>query len=70
MAINVELLSRICKEPGAPGFETRIRNLVLKELEGLADEVRVDAIGNVVALKRGRSAEMKAMAAALSLIHI
>ena len=64
MPINVELLSRICKEPGAPGFETRIRNLVLKELEGLADEVRVDAIGNVVALKRGRSAEMKAMAAA------
>ena len=64
MAIDVELLSRICKEPGAPGFETRIRNVVLEELDGLADDVRVDAIGNVIALKRGRSSEMKSMAAA------
>ena len=64
MPFNIKLLSRICKEPGAPGFETRIRNLVLEELEGLADEVRVDSMGNVVALKKGRSSEMKAMAAA------
>ena len=64
MPIDVELLARICKEPGAPGFETRIRNVVLEELEGLADEVRVDAMGNVIALKKGKSAKMKAMAAA------
>lgn len=64
MAIDVELLARICKAPGAPGFETRIRNLVLEEIEGLADEVRVDAIGNVVALKKGKSSKKKVMAAA------
>jgi len=64
MAINVELLARVCEAPGAPGFETRIRNLVLEELDGLADEVRVDAIGNVVALKKGKSAKKKVMAAA------
>ena len=64
MPIDVELLSRICKEPGAPGFETRIRNVVLEELDGLADDVRIDAIGNVIALKRGKSSEMKSMAAA------
>ena len=64
MPIDVELLARICKEPGAPGFETRIRNVVLEELEGLADEVRVDAMGNIIALKKGKSAQMKAMAAA------
>ena len=66
MPIDVELLSRICKEPGAPGFETRIRNVVLEELDGLADDVRVDAIGNVIALKRGRSSEMKSMAIGLA----
>lgn len=31
-----------------------MRDLVLRELEGLADEVRVDALGNVIALKQGR----------------
>ena len=64
MKIDVDLLARICEVPGAPGFEKRIRDLVLKELKGLADEVRVDAIGNVVALKKGRSSKKKAMAAA------
>ncbi len=64
MPIDVELLARICKEPGAPGFETRIRNVVLEELEGLADEVRVDAMGNIIAFKKGKSSQMKAMAAA------
>ena len=64
MPIDVDLLGRICREPGAPGFETRIRNLVLEELEGLADEVRVYAIGNVVAFKKGKSSKKKSMAAA------
>lgn len=64
MAINVELLARICKAPGAPGFEKEIRKLVLAELKGLADEVRTDNMGNVVALKKGRSSEKPVMAAA------
>lgn len=64
MPINVPLLARICEVPGAPGFEKPIRDLVLKEIEGLVDEVRIDAIGNVVALKKGKSSEKKAMAAA------
>ena len=64
MSINVELLARICEVPGAPGFEKPVRDLVIKEIEGLADEVRVDAMGNVVALKKGKSSEKKTMAAA------
>ena len=42
MPIDVPLLARICEAPGAPGYEREIRNLVLAELKGLADEVRVD----------------------------
>ena len=64
MPIDVSLLSRICEAPGAPGFERKIRHLVLAELEGLADEIRTDAIGNVIALKKGRSSAKKSMAAA------
>ena len=64
MAIDVALLSRICEAPGAPGFEKLIRELVLKEIKGLADEIRVDNMGNVVALKKGRSSAKRSMAAA------
>ena len=38
--------------------------MVLKELKGLADEVRIDRMGNVVALKKGKDSSKKAMAAA------
>ena len=64
MAIDIPLLTRICEAPGAPGFEIKIRELVLKELKGLCDSVRVDNMGNVVALKKGRSSKKKIMAAA------
>jgi endoglucanase len=64
MSIDVKLLSRICEAPGPPGFEKRIRDLVIAELDGLVDEIRTDAIGNVVALKKGKSSERKSMAAA------
>ena len=60
MAIDVPLLARICEAPGAPGFEKKIRELVLKELKetkGLVDSVRIDNMGNVVALKKGRSSK-------------
>ncbi|HEX7261294.1 MAG TPA: M42 family peptidase, partial [Luteolibacter sp.] len=64
MPIDIPLLTRICEAPGAPGFEKEIRNLVLTELNGLADDVRVDNMGNVIAFKKGKSAAKKSMAAA------
>ena len=33
MSIDLPLLERICRTPGAPGFEKRIRDLILKELK-------------------------------------
>ncbi|MBT8035913.1 MAG: M20/M25/M40 family metallo-hydrolase [Verrucomicrobiae bacterium] len=64
MSIDIPLLARICEAPGAPGFEKEIRELVLKELKGLADQVTLDNMGNVIALKKGRSSKKKSMAAA------
>ncbi len=64
MSINITLLSSICKAPGAPGFEKAIRELVLNEIVGLVDEVRIDNMGNVVALKKGKSDTKRCMAAA------
>ena len=51
--MNVKLLSQICKTPGAPGFEQKVRELVIKEIKNLVDEVTVDNMGNVYALKKG-----------------
>ena len=53
MPINVDLLNKICTTSGAPGFEQEIRTLVLNEIRDLADEVEVDNMGNVYAIKRG-----------------
>ncbi|WP_339701551.1 M42 family metallopeptidase [uncultured Roseivirga sp.] len=53
MSINVSLLKKICEEAGAPGFEKRIRDLVIKEVTPLVDELSVDNMGNVIAIKRG-----------------
>ncbi|THF85144.1 M42 family metallopeptidase [Deinococcus sp. KSM4-11] len=40
--------------PGVPGQEDAVREFVLRELDGLADEVRVDALGNVIAFRAAR----------------
>lgn len=61
--INLELLGKICAAPGTSGFEQRIRELVIKEVEPLVDEVSVDAMGNVLAIKRGKERK-RVMAAA------
>lgn len=61
--INTPLLKQICEIPGAPGFEQRVRAFVLRELEGLADEVSVDALGNVIAVKKGRTDKRMMVAA-------
>lgn len=57
MSINTQLLGEICTVPGAPGFEKRIRELVIKELKGLVDEVELDNMGNIYAIKHGSKPE-------------
>ncbi len=54
MALNIALLSEICEVAGAPGFEKRIRDIVLREVTPLVNEVTVDNMGNVTAIKKGK----------------
>ena len=51
--MNLELLSELCETPGASGREERMREVVRRELEPLADEVEVDPLGNLVARRPG-----------------
>ncbi|GGZ39578.1 peptidase M42 [Echinicola pacifica] len=53
MSTNISLLKRVCEVAGAPGFEKRIRDLVIEEVTPLVDEVKVDNLGNVIAIKKG-----------------
>jgi len=61
--INVELLKEVCRIPGAPGYEQRIRAFVLETVSPYVDEVKTDAMGNVIAIKKGLS-DKKVMVAA------
>lgn len=61
--MNISLLQQICKIPGAPGYEQRVREFVIQEVTPLVDEVQIDAMGNVLAIKRGKSPK-RAMVAA------
>src|SRR5512141_977037 len=63
MSINVQLLAEICETPGVSGFEQKVRELVIRELKGLTDEVSMDNMGNVIAFKKGKQPK-KIMAAA------
>ncbi|MEL6653072.1 MAG: M20/M25/M40 family metallo-hydrolase [Bacteroidota bacterium] len=63
MSLNIDLLRELCFEPGPPGGEEPIRKIVLREIESLVDEIKVDYMGNLVALKKGKTPR-KVMAAA------
>ena len=61
--INIDLLSEVCRVPGAPGYEQRIREFIIENVTPFVDEVSTDAMGNVIALKKG-SSDKKVMVAA------
>ncbi|HET8632232.1 MAG TPA: M42 family metallopeptidase [Thermomicrobiales bacterium] len=51
--MRLDLLKRLCETPGIPGYEERLRAIVIPELREVSDEISVDPLGNVIALKRG-----------------
>lgn len=55
------LLEKLCNEYGVSGNEDRVRKLILDEIRHFADEVRIDTMGNVLALKRGKNSKKKVM---------
>ena len=55
MPVNVSLLKEICEVAGAPGYEQRIREFIIKEVSPLVDEIKVNNMGNVYAIKKGKN---------------
>ena len=58
---NLEKLSNAC---GVAGREEEVRNLMIKLLKPHADEVVVDKLENVIAIKKGKKGKPKVMLAA------
>jgi tetrahedral aminopeptidase len=61
LAENLEKLSVAC---GVAGREDEVRNLLIKMLEPYADEVKVDKMENVIAVKKGKKDKPRVMLAA------
>ena len=50
---QLKLLENLCNAIAVSGDEGEVRKIVLEEIKPHADEVRVDALGNVLAIKQG-----------------
>lgn len=50
---QIKLLEKLCNAIAVSGDEGEVRKIVLEEVEPYADEVKVDALGNVLATRRG-----------------
>ncbi len=55
--INTKLLAEICEVAGAPGHEQRVREIVLREVTSLVDEIKIDNLGNLIAIKKGKESK-------------
>jgi putative aminopeptidase FrvX len=53
----VPVLRRLSESSGVSGYEHQVRDLIREELGRFADEIRTDALGNVIAVKRGTGPE-------------
>ena len=50
--INTKLLAKLCEVAGAPGHENRVRKIVLEEIRPHVDDISIDNMGNVIAIKK------------------
>ncbi len=51
--LTQELLRRLTETPGGPGDEGAVRDLIARAVHPHVDELRIDRLGNMIALKKG-----------------
>ena len=50
----LKLLEKLTTTAGVPGREHRVRKLILNEIKGIFDEISVDPLGSIIAVKKAR----------------
>lgn len=68
--LNIDLLKRLCEMPGIPGREERVRGLIEAEIDGLFDEVRTDAMGNLICTRHPKNKSSKKPTRVMLLCHM
>ena len=70
----IDLLRKLSEAYGPPGYEDEVRQIMIKELEKITDEVHVDNLGNVIAVHKGNNPKIMLAAhmdeVALLITHI
>ena len=51
---QIKLLEKLCNACAVSGDEGAVRKIVKEEIESYADEIKVDALGNVLGTKKGK----------------
>lgn len=59
-----ELIEKLVSAYGPSGFEDSVREIIRPEVEAYADEIRVDALGNLIVRKKGDGSGRRVMVAA------
>ncbi|WP_420627427.1 M42 family metallopeptidase [Candidatus Leptofilum sp.] len=59
-----DLIKKLVEAYGPSGFEDQMRDLIRPEIEKFADDISVDAMGNLIAHKKGTRDGLKVMVAA------
>ena len=59
-----ELIRQLVEAFGPSGNEGQIRELIRSKIEGKVDEIRIDNMGNLIALKKGKDSNKQVMLAA------
>jgi putative aminopeptidase FrvX len=60
----IELTKKLVEAYGPSGFEGKVRELIREAVADYADEISVDPMGNLIALKKGDGTGLKVMIAA------
>lgn len=57
--MNLNLLERLCCECGVSGDEKRIRDIIISEIKDFVDDFKIDNLGNLIVLKKGKKRSNK-----------
>ena len=55
----IELMKQLCALPGPSGCEDAVREFVLEKVKPFADEIKTDAIGNIMVFRKGKKQKFK-----------
>ena len=59
MFIVQELIRELSEAFGPSGEENIVRDIIIREIESLVDEIKIDSMGNVIALKKAATSDGK-----------